>query len=432
MNFETRIFFNNNRVFQPKSIINKRNRSLIIKLFDIIILIILFGLFFKSKFSKNKSKYLKYFNEKFDSRDLTFNKSINFIKDCLSSNLLEFQFNFLINEPEISVVIPLYNCEKYILRAVKSIQYQNISNIEIILIDDNSTDNTISLVKKMQSKDNRIKLIQNQKNMGILYSRSIGALSSKGKYLFTLDNDDIFLNNDIFDTTIKLGENGNFDIVEFKAISNRILNQDLLNNKIKDAKFSHHETIILFQPELGRFPIPTGNETGKYGLRDIFLWGKCIKTKIYQKALNKLGNNRYSRFMIRYEDILVNYMIFNIAESFIFIQKYGLYHIERIGSAVSIGRHKVRRNTNLLYLLDVIIDFAQNNENNKKLAAYLVIYYLNLKRVKRTLTSNKYNMELINSCIKRILNSKYISEKHKTQIKNIVKRVKYIRPIEIT
>jgi hypothetical protein len=188
----------------------------------------------------------------------------------------------------------------------------------------------------------------------------------------------------------------------------------------------------LFQPELGRFPIPTGNETGKYRLRDIFLWGKCIKTKIYQKALNKLGTNRYSRFMIRYEDILVNYMIFNIAESVIFIQKYGLYHIQRIGSAVSIGRHKVRRNTNLLYLLDVIIDFAQNNENNKKLAAYLVIYYLNLKRVKRTLTSNKYNMELINSCIKRILNSKYISEKHKTQIKNIVKRLKYIRPIEIT
>ena len=127
MNFETRIFFNNNRVFQPKSIINKRNRSLIIKFFDIIILIIFCGLFFKFKFSKNKSKYLKYFNEKFDSRDLTFNKSINFIKDCLSSNLLEFQFNFLNNEPEISVVIPLYNCEKYILRAVKSIQYQNIS-----------------------------------------------------------------------------------------------------------------------------------------------------------------------------------------------------------------------------------------------------------------------------------------------------------------
>ena len=80
--------------------------------------------------------------------------------------------------------------------------------------------------------------------MGILYSRSIGALSSKGKYLFTLDNEDIFLNNDIFDTTIKLGENGNFDIVEFKAISNRILNQDLLNNKIKDAKFVQRNQII--------------------------------------------------------------------------------------------------------------------------------------------------------------------------------------------
>ena len=347
--------------------------SLIIKLIDIIILIILFGLFFFIRLSINKNKYPNYLIEKFDPRNVAFNRAINFIKNCLSSDLLKFPFQILYDEPKISVVIPLYNCEKYILRAIKSIQFQNVTNIEIILIDDNSTDNTISLVQKIQKEDNRIKFIKNQKNMGILYSRSIGVLSSKGKYIFTLDNDDMFLNDDIFDLTTKLSEKGNFDIVEFKAISNKIINENILNNKIKDSKFSHQKPIILFQPELGTFPIPTGNETGTYGLRDIFLWGKCIKTKIYKKALNKLGKERYSRFMIRYEDIITNYMIFNIAESFIFIPKYGIYHLERFGSAVSIGWHKVSRNTNLLYLLDVVIDFSLNNINNKKLAAHIII-----------------------------------------------------------
>ena len=64
--------------------------------------------------------------------------------------------------------------------------------------------------------------------MGVLYSRRIGVLSSKGKYLFTLDNDDLFLNNDIFDFTTKIADEGNFDIVEFKAFRNMILNNDLL------------------------------------------------------------------------------------------------------------------------------------------------------------------------------------------------------------
>ena len=98
---------------------------------------------------------------------------------------------------------------------------------------------------------------------------------SKGKYLFNLDNDDLFMNNDIFDTITKLNEKGNFDIVEFKAISNKKINQNILNMTYKDSIFSHQKPFILFQPELGMFPIPTGNISGSYQLKDIFLWGKC-------------------------------------------------------------------------------------------------------------------------------------------------------------
>ncbi len=428
--YNVKIYFKN-KLTKSKWRIKAEKESLFIKLFCIIILIILTGLLPDTKLKVRKQIYFQFLNKKYESRNEAFEKSKNFIKNCLSSNLIKFESSRLFRKLKISVVIPMYNCEKYILSAIKSIQYQNISDIEILLIDDNSTDNTISLVEKIQKEDNRIKIIKNQKNMGILYSRSIGVLSSKGKYLFTLDNDDMFLNNDIFYTTLKLGENGDFDIIEFKAISNRIRNKDLLNNKIKDSKFSHHKSIILFQPELGRFPIPAGNKNGSYGLRDIFLWGKCIKTKIYQKALTKLGYDRYSRFMIRYEDILTNYIIFNVANSFICIQKYGIYHIERFGSAASIGWKKVSRNINLLYLLDIVIDFSKNNEDNKKLVAHLIIYYLNLKSTRKILTSNKKYMKLFKFCIQRILNSKFISKTHKNQIKNKIEGTKYIKHLII-
>ena len=401
-------------------------KILIIKLIYIIILIILLILIFFFKLRKKQTNF-KFINEKYDSRNDAFKKAIDFIKSCLSPTLFEFESKILLKKPMVSVVIPMFNCQKYILRSVKSVQSQNISDIEILLVDDKSKDNTISLVKKMQNRDNRIIIIKNQKNMGILYSRSIGVLFSKGKYLFTLDNDDIFLYKDIFYTTIILAQSGNFDIIEFKAISNKIKNEDLLNNKIKDAKFTHQKSVILFQPELGRFPISTGNTIGSYRLRDIFLWGKCIKTKIYKKVLNKLEFSRYSRYMIRYEDIIINYAIFNIAESFLNIQKYGIYHLERLGSGVSLGWFKVPRNINLLYLIDIVIDFSQNNINNKKLAIHLVIYYLNLRKIERTLASNKYNMKLIISCIQRILNSKYTSENNKIFIKNIAKRLKFMK-----
>ena len=121
------------------------------------------------------------------------------------------------------------------------------------------------------------------------------------------------------------------------------------------------------------YPIRTGKKPGTYGLFDIFLWGKCIKTQIYQKALNKLGSQRYSRFMIRYEDIVTNYMICNTAESLIYVEKYGIYHIVRSGSGTSVGKKKVSRNINLLYLIDIVIDFSLDYPNNKKLAAYLII-----------------------------------------------------------
>ena len=386
-------------------------KYLLIKKKNTIIILSILSFFFllnnSPKLNVNKEHNPQFLQKHYDSRILSFGKALDFIKKCLSSDYYQFKSLPSINEPKISVVIPLYNCEKYIVRAVKSVQYQNISDIEIILVDDNSKDNTISIVEKLQNEDNRIRIIKNKNNKGVLYSRSIGVLTSKGKYLFTLDNDDIFLDKDIFDITMNIGEKGNFDIVEFKAMSNRKINNDILNNQLKDSIFSHQDSFILYQPELGRYPIFTGNYSYSYGLRDIFLWGKCIKTTIYKKAL------------------------FNIADSFINIQKYGIYHFIRNGSGTSIGRKKVSRNTNILYLIDVVIDFSQNNENNKKLAAHIIIYILKLKRIKQTLTAKKYNMELIISCIKRVLNSEYISNNYKNEIRNIIKRLAFIKAFEI-
>lgn len=143
--------------FKDQPTIYSNIRLLIIKIFSIIILIITFSLFHTNiyyKFGRNKDISRKYLNIKFDSKNVSFKKSINYIKNCISPYLFKFQpiSSFKLEDPKISVVVPLFNCEKYILRAVKSIQYQNISNIEIILIEDYSKDNTLSIIEKFRKK----------------------------------------------------------------------------------------------------------------------------------------------------------------------------------------------------------------------------------------------------------------------------------------
>ena len=69
--------------------------------------------------------------------------------------------------PKVSIIIPLYNCEKTIESTIHSVQYQNMTQIEINLINDFSTDNTLKIVENIQKLDHRIRIINNHKNMGI-------------------------------------------------------------------------------------------------------------------------------------------------------------------------------------------------------------------------------------------------------------------------
>ena len=141
----------------------------------------------------------------------------HYIEKCLKSLFNKKNYHKVIN-PLISVIIPIYNCEETISYSINSIQNQNLSEIEIILINDFSKDNSTKIIKSFMKNDKRIRLINNNKNMGTLYSRCIGTLFSKGNYIFALDNDDMFFNEDVFDYVYKKAIRENFDIIGFKTI----------------------------------------------------------------------------------------------------------------------------------------------------------------------------------------------------------------------
>ena len=96
---------------------------------------------------------------KYESMHDAFNKAKDFIDKCLKGILTNNQTIKPSENPKVSAIIPLYNCKKTILRAIKSIQNQNMSDFEIILVNDFSKDETLSIIEQMQKEDQRIKLL---------------------------------------------------------------------------------------------------------------------------------------------------------------------------------------------------------------------------------------------------------------------------------
>ena len=129
--------------------------------------------------------------------------------------------------------------------------------------------------------------------------------------------------------------------------------------------------------------------------------------------------------MLRHEDILANYFLFNTARSYKFIGKYGVNHIERDASA-SQQVSKVDEDIYNLFLLDVAIDFTLDTIDNKKILVNLIVFLLSRNSLKDTLNVSDEIKQLFLSCLDKILKMNNITNEHKNTIKNMVEKLDFI------
>jgi glycosyltransferase involved in cell wall biosynthesis len=155
---------------------------------------------------------------------------------------------------KVSVIIPVYNTEKYLKKCLDSVCNQTLSDIEIICIDDCSTDNSLSILKEYALSDKRIKIIELKKNSGPSKARNLGILNAKGEYLGFVDSDDyIDLNfyKKLYDKAVETGA----DIVKGSDMvlihEDGISEIDKQNDKIKKNKinFWSQYTTAIFNRE---------------------------------------------------------------------------------------------------------------------------------------------------------------------------------------
>ena len=334
-------------------------------------------------------------------------KGKKYINKCLKTS--NFNKKLYINNhiPKISVIIPIYNCENTIKSTIASIQNQRLDEIEIILVNDYSTDNSKFIIENIQKEDSRIIIINNNKNMGTLYSRNIGAIYANGKYIFCLDNDDLFLRDDIMFKLFGIAEKYHYDIIGFKVNNGYSYNEKIFH-MYDDPFISIKKDKITYQPNL-KFLSITNN--------DCHIWGKCIKNKIYKKGIAKLGFERSRTYLCNAEDDVIVLMLFNVAKSFKFIPIYGLFHLISPKTAT----YTLPKNHILfskLFFLDLLFDNTKNDYNEKKYVVENAIIIQNFIKHKN-ITFNKKNRKYLKKILKKVFTCSSISKKDKTYLKNI-------------
>ena len=345
----------------------------------------------------------------FDPNYFPLMKGKKYISECLEKTDFAFQAQFNNTIPKISVIIPIFNCQNTIRFSLASIQKQTLKEIEIILVNDYSLDSSKEIIENIQKEDPRIVIINNNKNMGTLYSRNIGAFLANGKYIFPLDNDDMLLNENIILRLYNAAEKYNYDIIEFKVIDGYNYNSKVCE-MFDDPFIKNKNKRTIYQPELKFLSINNN---------DCHIWGKIIKIEIYKKAISLLYEKRNVSYICVAEDDIMVFLLFSVSKSFNFFPIYGIFHLISNETA-SFTLPKDHIVFSRIYFLDILFDFSENNNKEKK---YVIKHAKSFKNylILKNLTFSKQNKIYLEKVLEKIFLCNYISNENKNLLKTFFK-----------
>ena len=228
-------------------------------------------------------------------------------------------------KPKITIVIPVYNEEKYIKNVLKSIQLQTLKEVEILFIDDKSTDKSVKKILGFKKEDPRIRLIKNVKNRGILYNRIYGGLQARGNYVSFIDADDLFANPQILEMSYQKCLEHNLDILEFDYFGGRF---NINTLEFRDVFLFTNENKklydkVYYQPEIKKkFFYQQGTEDILAGI----VYNKIYSHKLIEKMADYIGIEFWNQHFIYMEDFLMVFAIARNAERVMLLGYGGIFH----------------------------------------------------------------------------------------------------------
>lgn len=268
---------------------------------------------------------------------------------------------------KVSIIIPVYNAEKYLSKAIESVLGQTYTNFELILVNDGSTDESEKICQEYQKRDERI-LYLYKENGGVCSARNAGIEIASGDYFFFMDNDDEMDSNLLKDNVLLL-EKHNADIVKFERKRREFLNDELqvefCSEGISKLGIDKNQVQVFSNEELRKrfYDIYKANLL-------IYIW-----TGIYSSRLIKDRNLRfYEDFKNGHEDILLNMQCYKHAKKIVlnnnvyYIHNWRMdgsasayFNRKRIDDAILVANYEKELFAEFGYKDDVILSVYMDN-----------------------------------------------------------------------
>lgn len=242
--------------------------------------------------------------------------------------------------PLISIIIPIYNVERYLEQCLDSVINQSYKNLEIICVNDFSTDNSLSILNKYAGKDSRIKIVENSNNIGPGLSRNAGIKIATGDYVHCLDPDDWMELNAYQKIAEFIHNIGDIDAIRFSYNSYNEQNGQLEKSTISPQKFFYQKINIYNTPECLRF------------------WNVNTWTKVFKRKFILENNLFYNDYRCA-EDVSYSIQSAMKINSMYFIEDCLLYY--RVARKDSLSGKR------LYYIDNLITDTIWTNQNTENM-----------------------------------------------------------------
>lgn len=218
---------------------------------------------------------------------------------------------------DVSIIMPIYNVEKYLEKAIKSVLNQTYKNIELILINDGSPDNSDKICRFYEKIDKRVSVI-NQKNAGAGYARNAGLDKACGEYIYFADPDD-YLELNLIEENLNLAQSSGADLVVFGFYEEFLNNNGDFTNTVKSPVLKETTSTTQFRNGFREF----------YRFTPYALWNKLYRRDYVKNSANRFLNQKIG------EDALFNQAVYRNLGKVVFNEKAYYHYVYREGSAVN-------------------------------------------------------------------------------------------------
>ena len=303
--------------------------------------------------------------------------------------------------PIISVIIPMYNVEKYVRQCLESLLNQTFQDFEVIVVDDCSTDNGIKVVENYIPRfKGKLKIAKLDKNSGsAAIPRNMGLRLCRGKYISFIDPDDLIVNN-AFETLYKIAESMQADVVHSERYLEPIDGDENINLRTKFKK-----TTFLNPPFVEKNTYLSNDlvERSQYFIQRRYLWSSCVK--LYRRDFLMENDINFPTNMLFSEDLPFCFYCLILAKHFVLTPFVFYVYRPRKGSAtrqdLSIDEqiHKyldtIAVGTKMLdNFMGNIVFFNENPQLKFMVVDFFINYHLNTYIDKLYLQNSIYDVDL--------------------------------------